>query len=908
MHRHRPLPGRGAYCIGMVAGIASALTLFVSPCAGQPEDVATQAEADAKPAVVAVGGISVRQIRIRYAHGSDQIVTPSSEPVDKGGWKKGRPLVRPGQGGESGGGVQPAADNGLPADPLLSQYAALPPLIAMDETVVLLSSRDGVLDAPRVRLVLKNGETHTGFVFAEVANRVFLAEGDPCDGKLFSTRRDQIDQELPVGEFVEVRIGDIGRDGATLLTWDAIISVCAAIQSRLEKTHGVSGAFVAPDVKKVPWLYAERSPSFPEPWPPLTAPSGFPNLDVPLEEDVLPILVTWAFPAQTDDRGQSLDGPFRKVSHQLKARLGNDDAELSIAHPDLPDDDSARAAIEDMEVELTPTPLGYIAPRGNMPRVRIRIGAIGTGENRLSISALRAIVTTVRSEMERRYGLMGHLVTITPTNVERDQADVPTEHTIRVYRAVVGDTRTVAAGGGRVDPKEQSINRPEYVSIKERSPLKNGDLLREDLLEQQLARVNRHPGRRVDAAIGAMGEPGEGKASVDYLITESKPWSAYGQVSNTGTETTDEWRYRFGYSNTQLTNRDDILQLEYSTAGFEATHAVYGSYDFPVIMDRLRFAPNFAWSEYTSSDLGIGFGDAFQGESLRFGGDFRLNIAQTGSWFVDLVGGFRWDNVRTDNLLADVTGEAEYITPSAGVMVDRIRDTSVTQGSVIFDFGHVTSGADELARLGRLDTDDDWVAVRWNAYHSFFIEPLLDQLRGLSGNAPESLATEIALSFRGQNSLGSRLIPNEQLVAGGFYTVRGYPESFAAGDNVYIGSVELRHYPIRARAPGPYDFNLLQDRAQRSGFRWEPTRPYGSADWDLVLRAFIDFARVVNDGRLSFEKDATLVGTGVGAELRLLDNLNLRLDWGVAVTDAENSSESVEAGDWRLHFAATLRF
>ena len=85
-----------------------------------------------------------------------------------------------------------------------------------------------------------------------------------------------------------------------------------------------------------------------------------------------------------------------------------------------------------------------------------------------------------------------------------------------------------------------------------------------------------------------MYQPGE--VNLDNLVSEVRPWYAYAQVSNTGTKQTDPWRERFGFVHNQLTGNDDVLSIDYLTAGFEQSHAIVGSYELPVFnIDRLRY-------------------------------------------------------------------------------------------------------------------------------------------------------------------------------------------------------------------------------------------------------------------------------------------------------------------------------
>ena len=85
--------------------------------------------------------------------------------------------------------------------------------------------------------------------------------------------------------------------------------------------------------------------------------------------------------------------------------------------------------------------------------------------------------------------------------------------------------------------------------------------------------MGRHPGRRLDASIAPAHDPYG--IVLDFHITENKPWTVYGNVSNTGTAQTNMWRYRVGAFVSQLTKYTD-MDGDVSLSK-DATH-IYGPY------------------------------------------------------------------------------------------------------------------------------------------------------------------------------------------------------------------------------------------------------------------------------------------------------------------------------------------
>jgi hemolysin activation/secretion protein len=139
-------------------------------------------------------------------------------------------------------------------------------------------------------------------------------------------------------------------------------------------------------------------------------------------------------------------------------------------------------------------------------------------------------------------------------------------------------------------------------------------------------------------------------------------------------------------------------------------------------------------------------------------------------------------------------------------------------------------------------------------------------------------------------------------VVGGLFTVRGYPESVVAGDSILVGSAEYRFHFPRSRPPMEVE---RQKRLFGRPFRWVPEAPYGKADWDFILKGFLDVGKTIQTDRLGFENNDTLVGAGVGVELQFKQNATLRVDWGFALSSIENE---VNSGDNRVHVVFTVLY
>lgn len=544
---------------------------------------------------------------------------------------------------------------------------------------------------------------------------------------------------------------------------------------------------------------------------------------------------------------------------------------------------------------------------------------------RLSVGALQAIMAEVVATLKDETkvpggGLLGVYVDAARGQIDMARGGVEaegrkgTEFAIRVVPGIVGNVRVVASGS-RTDPADRvDPYGARFERIKERSPFQpdvpSKQVLRSRELTDYLDRAGRQPGRRLDAAVTALppaaadaaGAPTADPSStvgLDYLLSESKPWTVYAQESNTGTESTGEWMTRVGYFNSDLFGNDEIFSLEFLTTNLEDSNAVNAYFDAPVGDSELtRWKVYAGWNEYTASDVGFP-GANFEGSSPFAGVELSHNVLQDDKLFIDAVAGFRWTNQEVTNFLSNRKGDESFYIPQVGVRMQRNVREATTDCSVFLDVG---LGADtsqlNLNSLGRLAADKDWQVLRWDLSQSFYLEPLF---RAKGDTSPLAFANEIYLRAKGQYAFDNRLVPGFMAVAGGFYTVRGYQQSIVAGDNAYMFTGEYRlHLPqILGFEPDPQPLFGIGDP-----FRLRPQYAYGATDWDFIIRGFVDYAEVSDSEPFSYEGSDTLLGVGVGAELKFLSNFNLRVDLGFPLEDVPG----VETDDYQIYFVGTISF
>ena len=603
---------------------------------------------------------------------------------------------------------------------------------------------------------------------------------------------------------------------------------------------------------------------------------------------------------------------------------GAEDPEHALhgGHPGLP----TLGDVEALPIALGEAADGYVAPGEGAGSVTIRLAEPSTyPKKKFYPTAVRSISQQVLALFQRR-GLAGVFVAPHPEDIiEERTRDAEgtvqvslsdrrpkgrTELRIAIWVGAVTEVRTLAAGE-RI-PKEARVNHPSHAAIRAGSPVGPATddapfrdvLLRRERLQRYVYHLSRHPSRRVDLALSAGEQPGA--MVLDYLVTESKPWYAYVQVSDTGTRYTDRWRQRVGFVHNQVTGNDDVLSFDYVTSAMDETNMVLLSYEAPFFgMPRMRWRAYGSWSEYEASDVGLARED-FSGETWTAGAEVIANVFQQGRLFVDAVGGVRWEDHEVNDKTLGVTGRANLWVPYAGFRFDRLTETASTWGSVILEYARPHDSHEALTELGRIFPDNDWAILKFDLQQSVYLEPLLNPGAWEDPSTPQSstLAHELFFAVRGQRALGSRSIPQHQHTLGGLYTVRGYPESILAGDSCTVATFEYRFHVPR----------LFPPQAPRKSpvfgtpFKWAPQQVYGRPDWDLILRCFYDVGRVTSVRAQSFEVEETLRGAGVGVEVRVKQYITIRCDYAVALDDVATASRRVNSGNKEIHTVVTISF
>jgi hemolysin activation/secretion protein len=601
--------------------------------------------------------------------------------------------------------------------------------------------------------------------------------------------------------------------------------------------------------------------------------------------------------------------------------IGRFDFSYGLSHPELPPLDE----LKNLSVRVKRDGDVFRAPADGAAE-NLRLGEIPGGA-RFDSGALRGIAQDVVRWYNER-DIYGVWVAFTDLEapatglIDNRAADNQSAQLV-VWASQISEVRTLARGK-RVKPAA-SINNRKHRRIAERSPLRPGSaagepggLFRQSVLNRYLYGMSLHPGRRLEASIASAGEPG--KVVLDFLVNESKSWQVFSQANNYGTESTGEIRLRLGFQHNQLTNRDDIFNIDAIGTPDAKTYGTFLSYRLPVLRPARLLARVYgSYGDFLAN--GASVNDVrYTGQNWLGGLELSNNLSLWRGWQLNSALGAQYTHYGINSLFGNfplTSGESDFLVPYLSATASR--DAGWWNATFGLRFDHTLSGfANEdpitgITKLGRLNADIDWTSARWNLGGALYLDSLFQR-----GAKFQTLAHEASLKFKGRVLLrGERLIPHEQEPMGGALSIRGYPESVISADEFVSGTFEYAWHIPRSLKPGE------PGKFWRWPFKWRATQPGQLPDWDLAVRIFYDYGyRSVTpippdptqpDAPVSLaDTNVSLSGFGGGLSLLVKQNFSLRADYGVALgelrdpTRAENQQVVLAKGNSEVYVTASF--
>lgn len=467
-----------------------------------------------------------------------------------------------------------------------------------------------------------------------------------------------------------------------------------------------------------------------------------------------------------------------------------------------------------------------------------------TGEGKTA-----ADVEKARNALETLYRQQGYptvIVNIPEQNVNDGMVDL---------EVVEARIRILEVTGNRFFTKEKIIeDLPSFAP---------GEILYMPRARRELNLINRNP----DFKVAPVLMPGKypGTVDVEMKVKDKLPLHGSLELNNRSTHSTSDLRLNgtIHYDNLWQKEHSISFQFQVSPQDTSEVQALSGSYLVHTPWNDDHLLALFAvWS-----DSDTAFGDQFEviGKGFLVGCRYVIPLPVYHSYAHNITIGLDYkdfdeklDFAETGDASDDETVPIVYMPLSfayGALLPDKTGRTDFKAGL-------------SLGFRGAVNQQEDFENKRFKARGNYMV---LDAGVERNQKLPGRLAAWVKLAGRLSDQ---PLISNEQYVAGGMDSVRGYKESEALGDDALHGMIELR---------SPDLMRLLDATDQIK------ITPY----------AFYDIAALsIKDPLPQEDQHATLQGAGIGVRGAVTRYLSFQVDWGVALEDTDKT----EAETARVHF------
>lgn len=413
---------------------------------------------------------------------------------------------------------------------------------------------------------------------------------------------------------------------------------------------------------------------------------------------------------------------------------------------------------------------------------------------------------------------------------------------------------------GKVSVDGAKHSSPDYLMKQIR--VYPGERINSSILERDIDWLNSNPSRSIDLVY----ERGEVDGSSDIILktADLSPFGSYVSFGNTGVEATGyaEWAAGFNISNLFGTEHSGGYSFS-GDADLDNLNAHTLIYEIPLPWrHRLQFI-----GAYVTSASGAGTAALpldVDGESIQASANYKIMLPKLDTNRQNLTLGLDYKSTNTDILF----GGQSFFASVAEVFQFRANyDLTVGDklGYTRYDVGAVYSPGD----MTNSNNDEAFQALREQSSSDYwYLNGEIERYFKL----PKDFGLKITTEGQWTND---RLISTEQLLAGGYRSVRGVDENLARGDTGILTSAELI-------APS---FSLIK-------------RSEEEAIDTVAFFAFLDSAWLYSTGDFSGEPNQSLQTSGLGMNYRFGDHSSLRASYGWVL--GESGLEDVNPGKWHL--------
>ena len=374
--------------------------------------------------------------------------------------------------------------------------------------------------------------------------------------------------------------------------------------------------------------------------------------------------------------------------------------------------------------------------------------------------------------------------------------------------------------------------------IKELAPsVKEGEVPYFPALQQDVTRLNRTGDRRITPVLKAGKE--FGTVEVELKVDDKLPLHASLELNDRYSQDTTRWRLGGSVHYDNLWQRDHSLSLSFqlSPENIDEVQVLSANYLMRFDSSDLLLA---LYGVHSKSNVATVGGINILGNGTILGARLIKPLPSVENYYHSISFGLDYKDYGQTLTNFDLSTPITYMPLSASYSGGWQGTSSSTQFTTGVTFGMRGLVADEKEFLEKRQGVDSHAGAKPN----FFI-----------AKAEIERTEALPRGFEAYGKLdgffsGSPLISNEQYLAGGADTVRGYLEAEASGDQAVHSTLEIRSPQLLKNVSWMQDFKL-------------------AAFYDVASLKTID------------AESAHLSGTGVGLRLKAFKGVNL--DWDVAV-------------------------
>ncbi|MBN1906197.1 MAG: ShlB/FhaC/HecB family hemolysin secretion/activation protein [Deltaproteobacteria bacterium] len=419
--------------------------------------------------------------------------------------------------------------------------------------------------------------------------------------------------------------------------------------------------------------------------------------------------------------------------------------------------------------------------------------------------------------------------------------------------------RDVRVTGNRYFTRESIVNRLPSLSP--------GDDIFLPHIIQEFGLANRNPDMKISPVMIPGREPGT--IDVELKVTDKLPLHGSLEFSNRSSHSTEKLRLNGSLRYDNLWQKEHSFSIQYQTAPEETDQVkmLAESYVFSAPWNTMHMIALYGvWSD---SDTAFAEGLEVIGNGSIYGARYIVPLPALKNLYHNITIGVDYKDFNEDINFHD-SEEEDLTTPIAylpflvtysATQADKMGKTQYSLG-LNWTFRNLVTDQREF-EIKRKYARGDYL------YMTAGIE------------RTNKLPLEMSLYAKLDGQIASEpLISNEQYIAGGMESVRGYKESELAGDYAVHSTVEINF---------PELINALGFKKSRI---------------NATLYYFYDIAKVWKKNPLPGEDKSTgIQGVGWGVKGTLFNNFEYRFDWAIALEDTDMVKSGDDTGYFMVKYA-----